>query len=145
MWFKLLISLLMTITISSTGYADCIKFNIEEALKNDEAIFAGKVIKIQPQAIKNDDGMSYDLVLFEVESIWKGITESQVVVQNESQYDNVFSSNNFKFEVGERYLVYTYKWKSPYLQTNYCKGTKLLSNAGEDLNFLGEGKKPIGK
>ncbi|WP_367760316.1 hypothetical protein [Ammoniphilus sp. 3BR4] len=48
-------ALLMTISIYITGYASCIEFDIEEALKNDEAIFAGKV-RIQPQVIKIDKG-----------------------------------------------------------------------------------------
>jgi hypothetical protein len=125
----------------SSGSASCVEFNIEEAIKNDDAIFAGKVIKIVPEAFR-DIEMSYDLVLFEVQTIWKGLDESQVILKNESQFDHVSSSIDQEFTIGESYLIYAYK-RDSYLQTNQCKGNKILSGANDDLKILGEGTKPI--
>jgi hypothetical protein len=91
-----------------------------------------------------DNGHYYDYVLFEVDTIWKGLNETQVILRNESQYDNVQSSVDQHFTVGESYLVYAYN-RDTYLQTNPCKGTKFLSDANKDLSVLGEGEKPTNK
>jgi hypothetical protein len=138
-----ILTALLGISTSSFALASCAEFNIEEAINKDDAIFSGKVIKIEPKAIKGKDYYN-DLVLFEVDSIWKGINETQVILKNDSQYDNVLTSVDQHFEIGESYLIYAYK-RDTYLQTNPCKGTKFLSKAGKDLSFLGDGKKPTEK
>lgn len=125
---------------SQTSLASCAEFDIKEAMIHDDAVFSGKVIKIEPKAMK-EDRIYYDLVLFEIDSIWKGLTTNQIILKNESQYDNVRTSVEQLFVMDESYLVYAYK-EDAYLQTNPCKGTKFISLASDDLSFLGEGTKP---
>jgi hypothetical protein len=138
----LLLSCMLTVVVftPSISFASCAEFSIEDAIHNDAAIFSGKVLTIQPKAAK-EKGRYFDLVLFEVDSIWKGLEETQVILKNESQFDQVESSVDQHFVIGESYLVYAYK-KDSFLQTNPCKGTKFLSLASEDLSFLGEGRTP---
>ncbi|MEW9674341.1 hypothetical protein [Ammoniphilus sp. 3BR4] len=112
----------------------CAPHDVKESIEQDDAIFQGKVIGTKPLV---DHGVSYLLVLFEVEQSWKGVNQTQVVVQTQG-----LGVKKLDFMKGRSYLVFAYKWKTPQLQTNDCKGTKPLSEAANDLSALGNGKQP---
>jgi hypothetical protein len=117
----------------------CASVEPNEAFEKAEAVFTGKVLNIKQQ--RKQEGVvgaiEYrDVNLFEVQETWKGINQSQVIV-----YDNGHDvSCGFNFEVGKTYLIYTYKGKDGGLYTGLCSRTEEISKAGEDLNFLGQGK-----
>lgn len=115
-----ILSALLGISTPSIALASCVEFNIEDAMNKDDAIFTGKVIKIQPKVMK-EKGYYHDLVLFQVDTVWKGINENQVILKNESQNDNVHSSVDQHFVIGESYLVYAYK-RDSYLQMVQSSG-----------------------
>ena len=132
-----LIGNLAIIFPEKTYACTCARHDPQEAIKNAEAVFAGKVLNI----IRKQEGIvgtiSYrDINLFEVQETWKGINQSQVIVNDNGHEE----SCGFNFEKGKTYLVYTYKNKDDGLDTSYCSRTAEISKAGEDLNLLGQGK-----
>jgi hypothetical protein len=119
------------------AYAECAAFAIEDALASDAAIFAGKVLRVEPE----HRGAREDFVLFEVERVWKGPRDSQIILRNASQFDNQVSSIDLQFVEGETYLVFAYEHEGQ-LRTNQCQGTTFLDSAGKYLAVLGEGERP---
>ena len=119
------------------AYAECPVFAIEDALASDAAIFAGKVLQVAPE----HRGAREDLVLFEVERVWKGPRDSQIILHNASQFDNQVSSIDLQFVEGEAYLVFAYAHEGK-LRTNQCRGTTFLDSAGAYLAVLGDGERP---
>jgi hypothetical protein len=123
--------------VSLAARAECLPFDIERALAKDAAIFAGTVLRITPE----QPGARDDLVLFEVERVWKGPRDSQMILHNPSQFDNVMSSIDLQFVEGETYLVFAYEHEGN-LRTNLCEGTIFLDAAGDYLAVLGDGMRP---
>ncbi|QRG66838.1 hypothetical protein [Brevibacillus choshinensis] len=77
-------------------------------------------------------------VILEVQSIWKGITASQVRVITESDS----ASCGIDFQPGRSYLVYATFHEGSELYTHLCTRTAEVANAGEDLHALGQGTPP---
>jgi hypothetical protein len=112
--------------------------SVEEELERKTAVFSGKVIDISgPNKRIFKSSADPVTVLLEVDTIWKGINESQVIVHTAESS----ASCGFKFELGKEYLVYAYGDKGD-LQTGLCERTTLLTSAAEDLSILGKGKTP---
>lgn len=103
-----------------------------EELKESTAVFSGMVINID----RDLTGYEYK-VRFDVEKIWKGISDKTVVVSTGMGGGDC----GYEFKEGERYFVYAYGENS--LGVGICSRTKLLSAAGDDLSALGEGKTPF--
>jgi hypothetical protein len=105
---------------------------VEEEFKNVSAVFSGKVVDITEES-----GMDPIKVTFQVDRIWKGISETEV---------SVFTGRDsagcgYHFEVDESYLIYATETEGK-LTTGLCSLTKELSLADEDISILGEGKFP---
>lgn len=110
-----------------------LKQQVIEARNKSEAVFSGKVIEVveNPQVF-------YVIVRFKVQRSWKQISTDEV---------RVFTGRGsgdcgYRFEVGESYLVYAYKYNESELGTNICQRTMRLTDAAEDLKVLGKGKQP---
>jgi hypothetical protein len=108
--------------------------SVEEALQQKTAVFSGKVINMKEY--KKFWGSSADPVeiLFEVTGAWKGVKQSEVIVNTEISS----ASCGYNFEMNKEYLVYAYGDEYG-LKTGLCERTKLISAAADDLAVLGEG------
>lgn len=104
--------------------------SVQSELKNKAAIFSGKVIKM-----KETDTVKTALI--EVDQIWKGPSQSQIMLKTATDS----AGCGMEFIEGENYLVYAYGEKN-HLETGLCERTTFLSDATEDLNILGSGKEP---
>lgn len=136
----LLIASIPLISNPSTAYAcSCAPPpSVEEELERKTAIFSGKVIEIsEPNNKIFKSSADPVAVLFEVDTIWKGVDESQVIVQTAESS----ASCGFSFDLNTEYLVYAYGDEDD-LQTGLCERTTPLTSAEEDLSILGEGKIP---
>ncbi len=101
-------------------------------------MFSGKVIGIIDENKFNPVQSSSDPigVVFEVDEVWKGINQTQVIV-----YTSRFpESCGYEFST-TKYLVYANESDGD-LRASLCSRTTLLSSAQEDLNELGLGEKP---
>lgn len=121
----------------------------EDDLQEAEVIFSGRVLSITPDSSDN-------VVLFRVYDVWKGAIQSQAVVYTGgTSRDCGIGNCGYKFKAGQDYLVFAYIWNKPsdpfspipskpipFLMTDYCSRTDLLSQAGGDLNALGPGSLP---
>lgn len=132
----------MTIFIPSSAYAcSCAQpLSVEEELSRSTEVFAGRVLKVKEQ--RSMDGSMTKAALFEVIEIWKGGSESQIIIHTGSGGGDC----GVHFEEGEEYLVYAYPstmyGDKETLITIICDRTKELVQAQEDLAILGEGKVP---
>lgn len=102
--------------------------SVEKELESSKAVFSGKVIDIK-------NGNNNRRILFEVQDTWKGVSQTEIILQDE------WSSCSIDFYKGESYLVYAYDFQGE-LTTNICDRTKELSSAEEDLATLGKGSTP---
>ena len=102
----------------------------KEAFEQADKVIVGKVIDATTNWMSG--GRKYS---FEIKKSWKSSTDKFLIVN--SGWDE---ECGFDFELGKEYLVYTYKKFS--LKTDRCAGNKLLSEADEDLAFLGPGNPP---
>lgn len=117
----------------------CAEVSPTEAFNKSEAVFVGKVLESKQERIQDGivGGISYrDANLFEVAEIWKGSNQSQMIIYEAGAE----ASCGIEFELGETYLVYTYKNDDGELLTGLCNRTIEVSKAGEDLQFLGQGE-----
>ena len=127
-----------TLVYPEKTYAcSCAGVTPSEAFEMSESVFVGKVLNTKQE--REQEGIvgtiSYrDANLFEVTQVWKGDNQSQIIV-----YDNE-DSCGIEFEIGKSYLVYASKDKNGELYTGLCNRTTEVSNAGEDLKFLGQGE-----
>lgn len=133
---------IMTIIIPSSVYAcSCIqKQTVEAEFSRSEAVFAGRVLEVKEQ--RHLDGSMTKAALFEVSQIWKGVSESQIIIHTGSGGGDC----GFDFEKDKEYLVYaqpsTMYGNKKLLITIICDRTNVLAQAQEDLAILGNGKVP---
>ena len=142
-----LASAMLTGGVATAAPARCfMPVSVSEELERSDAVFAGKVIADEYRPLKTSTGQGEVLtVRFAVEKWWKGAKSEEVILytstirHSERLYS--FMAEDFRFSVGERYLVYA-SGSSDSLRTNGCRRTKKLGLADEDLQKLGEGKAP---
>ncbi|WP_237899228.1 hypothetical protein [Brevibacillus brevis] len=110
------------------------------------AVFTGKVLQVNertdwlrwlPFWDKPERG-GFD-VIFEVQSTWKGVDQTQVQIVTSS----LGGACGIPFQPGQEYLVYASYWELNELETNICTRTALKADAGEDLQVLGSGTVPV--
>ncbi|SHG92724.1 hypothetical protein [Ornithinibacillus halophilus] len=135
--FVILIIILSTILINPlpSHACDCaVEQSVNDEYDQSFAVFKGEVLKIK------EDNSTKDVVI-EVEEIWKGIDESQIIIRTGLGGGDC----GVNFQEGHDYLVYARNTKlygSEYLQTNSCDRTDRLSGAEEDIAILGIGEPP---
>jgi hypothetical protein len=69
-------------------------------------------------------------VIFNVEETFDGVPAKTVAVYGEG------TTNDFHFNVGEKYLVYAWREGDGKIRTAMCTRTSVLSQAKDDLEFL---------
>jgi hypothetical protein len=137
-----LILSIMTIFIPYSVYAcSCAQpQTVEAELSRSKEVFAGRVLEVKEHRSLN--GSMTKAALFEVNQIWKGGSESQIIIYTGSGGGDC----GVRFEEGEEYLVYAYPstmyGDKELLITIICDRTKVMVQAQEDLAILGEGKVP---
>ncbi|GHH98816.1 hypothetical protein [Neobacillus kokaensis] len=115
----------------SVSYAcKCVETkSVEKELELSDAVFNGKIIEMKQDKYSRK-------ILFEVTSIWKGLSTSQIVLIDEP------SSCSMDFNEGQEYLVYAKNNGNDVLTSNICDRTIELISADKDLLLLGEGRAP---
>jgi hypothetical protein len=85
------------------------------------------------------------VIKFSVERWWKGSGEEEVFLYTGvSRWPGGYTrivGEDFKFKVGDEYLVYAFG-ENENLATTECERTTKLEKADEDLKALGEGRRP---
>lgn len=125
------------LTRPETAFAcDCaIPVHAAEALAENAAVFTGKVLAMKGTKWKGQYDEEYDAVLLEVDQIWKGIAQSQIIVYNP------ISSCQYGFDAGSSHLVYA-RANGGELVVSNCSRTVEISQAIADLSQLGPGEQP---
>ena len=108
----------------------CVTPSVKAALRNSGAVFAGEVLSES----KNGSERTFE---FLVKRYWKGAGKKKIKV-------SVHESARYQawFEVGKSYLVFAGADEDGRLYDSRCSGSKLLSEASEDLKALGRAKIP---
>jgi hypothetical protein len=119
----------------------------QKILDQAAAVFSGRALRVEylePDREKREPPIR---VVFEVREVWKGPVHHSAVV---STVYNKWTCNGYYFKAGEDYLVAAKKLVREDMPGGryevegifLCGGTRLLSNAKQDLEDLGEGKRP---
>ena len=128
---QLLLSLfLIFLSFQALRACDCPDTpHMDSVIANSNVIFRGKCIDKNTNWVSS--GMKYT---FAIEESWVRTIEPFTTINSPSAGAG---SCGYPFQVGEEYLVYVNKKFS--LKTSLCDPTKPLSEAGEDLEYLGPG------
>lgn len=136
----LVISFLFNLSITSSYACSCVQpESAQKELSARDFVFSGKVKKVIDQNENSIIKSSADLleIHFEVNEMWKGIDETEVIVFTERDS----ASCGFSFTTNEDYLVYANEEERK-MKVNICSRTSPLVNASADIDELGEGEKP---
>ena len=124
--------------------------SVSEELKKSTVVFSGKAVAEEYRPIVTpppgwSEGGESLVIKFAVERWWKGTGREEVYLYTgvsrwPGGYTRIFSSD-FRFNVGEEYLVYAFG-DVDHLTTTVCARTTKLEEADEDLKALGEGRLP---
>jgi hypothetical protein len=106
------------------------KQKINWRLKDDKAIFVGKLISINDESADGDR-----LIKFQVERFWKGALTEEITIATE----NDRSSCAYPFEKEKTYLIFVNTYNDK-LYTGGCIPNREISRATEELKILGKGK-----
>ena len=106
-------------------------------MKKFDAVFSGKVVKMDPKHPTEPVYSSADpvFVTFDVDMVWKGLDDIDTVTIHTAQSS---ASCGFEFVDGLEYIVYATQ-NEEQLDVSLCSRTALMSNASEDLDELGMG------
>jgi hypothetical protein len=116
--------------ISAGDSRKCAIPAFKDAFGASSAVFVGKVKSEK----KTGDVRVFE---FEVEKYWKGSKKKKVKI-------SVYETTRFQawFKVGEKYLVYAAGGEDGTLHVGRCSRSRDAGEASEDLQKLGEGKRP---
>ena len=100
-----------------------------EEFNSADAVFIGKVIKLEKSERDEKTGSYIETVVFEVQKVWKTDLPKTVTIVNKIQG----CINGF--EINEQWLIYAYKKSDKTFGTGCCcSRTTSISKASEDLN-----------
>ncbi len=108
-----------------------------ESMATSDAVFSGKVTRIEAEEAPIMSSADPVKVVFEVSRVWKGAEDGAIALSTARDS----ASCGYDFVAGQEYLVYAHSSESG-LTTGLCTRTMPLSAAGEDLAALGEGVVP---
>ncbi|WP_020617324.1 hypothetical protein [Paenibacillus daejeonensis] len=136
--FVMLMGSFMLLAPTQALACSCVeRLDPEAELARADAVFVGTIVKSKPQ--RQQEGMTGPIVnrqanLFEVQSSWKGVEQSQQIV-----YDTAYlSSCGMNLMEDATYLVYALEIDGE-LVTSFCSRTVGIEQAEEDLAALGPG------
>jgi hypothetical protein len=140
---KILVAILIgivaifTMPIPSSACSCAEEPTVEAELDRSAAVFRGVVLEKNPVNYSQK-------VLFEVKEIWKGIDQSQIIIQTGAGGGDC----GFQFHTGQEYLIYasaSKEYGGDYLVTSICDKTAQISASQDDLKILGQGFLPTQK
>lgn len=131
---------LFIISAESAQACSCLPSTPDQHFESANAVFSGRVVNVvtprrnprRPQVSSQQKR-----VMFEVAEVWKGEERRRLMVMTSDSS----ASCGFNFTEGESYLVYASRSDNR-LTTSLCSGTKLLSQAQEDLSMLEDQETP---
>lgn len=111
----------------------------QDQIESYDAVFTGKVISVK-EDVSNSEFLMSRAAVFEVMSVWKGVTQTQIIVHTGRGGGDC----GLDFQLNSTWLVYASEWEDKPLRTGLCDRTMPLSSdrANEVLALLGEGKAP---
>ncbi len=133
---------IMVLSSPSAVYAcSCAQpLSVSAQFERSEAVFVGEVLEVQEK--RSMGGRVTKAALFEVDRIWKGGTQSQIIIHTGSGGGDC----GIYFEPGQDYLVYAQHSKmyegEELLTSIICDRTSEVAAAQEDLMLLGGGNAP---
>jgi MYXO-CTERM domain-containing protein len=131
-WLIVLFVGLASLSQTSEARAcSCMKLSPAEGLSSSYAVFTGKVTKVERNESTKFGGLS---VTLQVGKVWKGDVGEEVEVHTAGNS----AACGYSFAKGETYLVYASRDEADPMRVSLCSRTALVSNADEDLEFLGE-------
>jgi len=106
----------------------------DEELKRSFAVFQGKVLKKETKRYSLFTSSSADpvYVTFTVHKVWKGIDTKTITIQTAVSG----ASCGYDFHQNQEYIVYAIKSNGK-LEVNLCSRTSELSQANDDIQYLG--------
>ncbi|MFZ3579608.1 hypothetical protein [Virgibacillus sp. DJP39] len=110
---------------------------VTEEVNRNGAVFSGRVIKQSEDVGLFRSSADPVSVLFNVDNSWKGVNQTQVIVETESSS----ASCGYEFTANEKYLVYASD-RNGELHASLCSRTIALTDAESDLEVLGMGTEP---
>ena len=155
LWFAILCLLFWD--SDSAFSCKCAPFPLANRLNSTDAIFSGKTVKVKfLDSPKQNSPEPRIIVTFDVYRFWKGPVGKRFILYTVA---NKWSCDGFGFREGSEYLVFAYNYTQEskidrlikfdfsafgkdIFGTSLCNGTKLLSDAQEELKELGPGQTP---
>ncbi|HEY0550491.1 MAG TPA: hypothetical protein VGF13_12885 [Verrucomicrobiae bacterium] len=115
----------------------------KEALAKAAAVFSGTVENTEKSSYRvTYDGKEFTheriKVTVRVQESWKGTNAATLVIYTET--DGAMCG--YSFAKGTRYIIYAHQDAKKDLLVSLCSRTAALSQAHEDVQALGAGKKP---
>ena len=129
---------------SDEALASCAPTTPSKSFANSEFVFSGVSIArslfYNPYAdhleLSNEfHNSSEGIYVFKVDTVWKGQPYEYVYLRTAHRHPS-----GYGFTLGEEYLVYALTAES--VSSSFCSRTGLLTEAQEDLDWLGEGQPP---
>lgn len=102
----------------------------KQAFERSSAVFVGEVKSEK----KEGDTKIFE---FEIEKYWKGAKNRKIVI-------NVYETPRYQawFKVGGKYLIFAEAGEDKELRVGRCSRSRDAEEASEDLEKLGNGKRP---
>jgi hypothetical protein len=99
--------------------------SLKEAKSTSDAVFVGRVLDIDIERHLEQFGFDRIRVTFEVSTIWKGISQSQVIIHEDMC--------PFPFKVGRDYVVFAETISKNHLSATACSSTAEIVGENEQL------------
>ena len=138
---------IMTMPFSNKALAlSCVPATLEEQISGTSVIFSGKVTSVQTATSEKAANASFDVTEY-----WKGQVDKKMTIGGIYAWTGSVNPPPF-FKIGDTYLVFARSVPDSgnaknipnnLIATIDCSRTKLLIDATEEINALGEGKKPV--
>jgi hypothetical protein len=112
-----------------------------QAFKRAVSVFIGEVVNVAESDLQPVKGKRYFVsVTFKVLQYWKGRGAPEITVRSEQ---GALSCNLFRFERGEKYLVYAYgKHLTVFTGSSRSAPLSWSSYVNDELRMLGKSRKP---
>jgi len=99
-----------------------------------DAVFMGTAREVSTRQTADSPFRRQVVVVFTIERAFRGVQDALVEVTTGMGGGDC----GYAFKVGERYVVYAYRTNDGRLGTSTCSRTRLVSQAADDLAFLGQ-------
>ncbi len=106
----------------------CAPTSPAEKYASSQVVFTGDAIRY----VKSEKGAAWTVLRFTPVEVWKGAGGASIDIEVPTQD----GSCSVEILIGHRYLIYAQAESDGSLLTTLCMGTRILSDATEDLGYL---------